>query len=235
MSIAGEPAPHRVARVADGSQERLPEDRSGREVERGHAAAERATFVVARRREGLLLRGDADVDDAVEHGRRLRDDRCGVALDLGLPQQGAGVLVDGHDGTATAERPLVADDERAVGHGRGGPGLVPGDSRVGGDRALPHDGTGRTVDGVEVAGPVRDVHPAPVDGRSGRHVATGRRNHFFVSPPTVAAEIFVSLAAYLVFCRSPPAEFHPFPPGAAAACPPTSRVPAIPAATHSRA
>ncbi|GAA2154546.1 hypothetical protein FHX52_1501 [Humibacillus xanthopallidus] len=60
--------------------------------------------------------------------------------------------------------------------------------------------------------------------------------HFGLSPPTVAGEILLSLAAYLVFSRFPPAELYPLPPGAAiAAAAPMSSEPKAVAATAIRA
>ena len=72
------------------------------------------------------------------------------------------------------DRSLGADDHLVVGHGRRRPCLVQRHTARGRDAGLPPLGARDLVDGVQVAGPVRDIDRVRVDGRGRRHVTVRR-------------------------------------------------------------
>ena len=167
-------APDRIAGVIGRGHQGLPQQLARLEVEGCHRSPERAAVVAGDdRRQQLLLRRGADVDHAVEDGGRLGDDRRRVVVQLGLPEQVAGVLVDREDHAAAAEGSLVAEHEAVLRDGRGHPGLVVGHARVRGDGPLPVHGATAPVHGVEVPGPVGGVHPLAVHRRGRGHVTPG--------------------------------------------------------------
>jgi hypothetical protein len=87
--------------------------------------------------------------------------------------------VEGEDLSPAAERTLSPDDHLVAGDRRRGPGVVARDATGGRNARPPPLLTGHLLDGIEVAGPVREVHRVAVDRRRRRHVSAGRELPFF--------------------------------------------------------